>query len=129
MFLFYLIYLRDFILILHYFFIFDSVICFGLFYHHRRSSATSSEKGGLVWSLKGKTQFTRNWIPSATKIGIRKLSVFRVFSLYWTWMETREIVLKCLGVFTLLDVDWNVFTLLDVGKETREIICKYLTTR
>ena len=42
-------------------------------------------------------------------------------------METREIVLKRLGVFTLLDVDWNVFTLLDVGKETREIICEYLT--
>ena len=41
-------------------------------------------------------------------------------------METREIVLKDLGVFTLLDVDWNVFTLLDVGKETREIVCTYL---
>ena len=44
-------------------------------------------------------------------------------------METREIVLKRLGVFTLLDVDRKVFTLLDVGKETLEIICKYLKAR
>ena len=109
MFLFYLIYLRDFIhyiKLLHY--ILYSYL-FGLFYQHRRSSATPSEKGGsrwLVWSLTSwgwrtstwvwpgepggrafweyvfravsavmyyskKTQFSRNWIPSAKKEKIK----------------------------------------------------------
>ena len=52
-----------------------------------------------------------------------------IFTLSDVGIETREIVLKHLGVFTLLDVDGNVFILLDVGKETREMICKYLMKR
>ena len=52
-----------------------------------------------------------------------------VFTLSDVGIETREIMLKHLGVFTLLDVDGNIFTLLDMGKETREIICKYLGKR
>ena len=52
-----------------------------------------------------------------------------VFTLPDVGIETREILCRHLSVFTLLDVDGNVFTLLDVGKETREIICKYLKTR
>ena len=52
-----------------------------------------------------------------------------VFTLSDVGMETHEIVPKHLGVFTLLDVDGNVFTLLGMGMETREIICNHLRKR
>ena len=49
-----------------------------------------------------------------------------VFTSLDVGMETHEIMLNHLGVSILLDMDGNVFALLDVGKETREIICTYL---
>ena len=52
-----------------------------------------------------------------------------VFTLPDVGIETREILCRHLSVFTLLDVDGKVFTLLNVGIETREKICKHLRNR